>query len=162
MEQGLVQNIDMPLSSIGTMASEVTSVVNATTQVAKQILNMSLSQVKVHLKSNYEMYIQEESQNRSCAGKPCKRSYRKLYEQMEQEENEQEKSSPSNIDRQIMIDILNYLLALSAVFFGYRIYVSRRNGRAFKEIRPLTVSFGITLLLLWGITVFTAFFSRTV
>ncbi len=57
MEQGLVQNIDMPLSSIGTMASEVTSVVNATTQVAKQILNMSLSQVKVHLKSNYEMYI---------------------------------------------------------------------------------------------------------
>ena len=45
-----------------------------------------------------------------------------------------------------MIDILNYLLALSAVFFGYRIYVSRRNGRAFKEIRPLTVSFGITLL----------------
>ena len=53
-----------------------------------------------------------------------------------------------------MIDILNYLLALSAVFFGYRIYVSRRNGRAFKEIRPLTVSFGITL--------FTAFFSRTV
>lgn len=43
MEQGLVQNIDMPLSSIGTMASEVTSVVNATTQVAKQILNMSLS-----------------------------------------------------------------------------------------------------------------------
>ncbi len=39
MEQGLVQNIDMPLSSIGTMASEVTSVVNATTQVAKEILN---------------------------------------------------------------------------------------------------------------------------
>ena len=33
-----------------------------------------------------------------------------------------------------MIDILNYLLALSAVFFGYRIYVSRRNGRAFKAV----------------------------
>ena len=61
-----------------------------------------------------------------------------------------------------MIDILNYLLALSAVYFRYRIYVSLRKGRAFKEIRPLTVSFGITLLLLWGITVFTAFFSRTV
>ena len=41
-------------------------------------------------------------------------------------------------------------------------YGGGRNGRAFKEIRPLTVSFGITLLLLWGITVFTAFFSRTV
>ena len=61
-----------------------------------------------------------------------------------------------------MIDILNYLLALSAVFFGYRIYVSRCSGKSFKEIRPLTVSFGITLLLLWCITVLTAFFSRTV
>ena len=77
-----------------------------------------------------------------------------------EQENETRKIIPSNIDRQIMIDILNYLLALSAVFFGYRIYVSRRNGRAFKEIRPLTVSFGITLLLLWGITVFTAFFQE--
>ena len=61
-----------------------------------------------------------------------------------------------------MIDILNYLLALSAVFFGHPSYVSRRNGRCFKKIRPLNGSFGITLLLLWGITVFTAFFSRTV
>lgn len=59
-----------------------------------------------------------------------------------------------------MIDILNYLLALSAVFFGYRIYVSRCSGKSFKEIRPLTVSFGITLLLLWCITVFTAFFQE--
>lgn len=57
-----------------------------------------------------------------------------------------------------MIDILNYLLALSALFFGYRIYVSRRNGKSFKEIRPLTISFGITLLLLWSITIFIAFF----
>lgn len=60
-----------------------------------------------------------------------------------------------------MIVILNYLIALSAVFFGYRIYVSRRNGKTFREIRPLLVSFGITLLLLWSITLFTAFFSRT-
>lgn len=57
-----------------------------------------------------------------------------------------------------MIDILNYLLALSALFFGYRIYVSRRKGRVFKEIRPLTISFSITLLLLWAITIFIAFF----
>lgn len=47
-----------------------------------------------------------------------------------------------------MIDTLNYLLALSALFFGYRIYVSRRKGKTFKEIRPLTLSFGITLFLL--------------
>lgn len=59
-----------------------------------------------------------------------------------------------------MIDILNYLLALSALFFGYRIYVSRRKGRTFKGIRPLTISFGITLFLLWGITVFIAFFQQ--
>ena len=59
-----------------------------------------------------------------------------------------------------MIDILIYLLALSALFFGYRIYVSRRKGRTFKEIRPLTISFGITLFLLWGITVFIAFFQQ--
>ena len=55
MQQGLVQNIDMPLASIGTMTSEITSAVNATTQIAKQILNMKLSQVKVHLKSNYQI-----------------------------------------------------------------------------------------------------------
>ena len=85
MEQGLVQNIDMPLSSIGTMASEVTSVVNATTQVAKQILNMSLSQVKVHLKSNYEMYIQEESQESKLRRQALQAELQKLYEQMEQE-----------------------------------------------------------------------------
>lgn len=85
MEQGLVQNIDMPLSSIGTMASEVTSVVNATTQVAKQILNMSLSQVKVHLKSNYEMYIQEESQESKLRRQAVQAELQKLYEQMEQE-----------------------------------------------------------------------------
>lgn len=85
MEQGLVQNIDMPLSSIGTMASEVTSVVNATTQIAKQILNMNLSQVKVHLKSNYEMYIQEESQESKLRRQAVQAELQKLYEQMEQE-----------------------------------------------------------------------------
>ena len=46
-----------------------------------------------------------------------------------------------------MIDTLNYLLALSALFFGYRIYVSRRKGKPCKESRPLTISFGITLSL---------------
>ena len=53
-----------------------------------------------------------------------------------------------------MTDILNYLLALSAIFFGYRIYISRRKGKSFREIRPLTLSFVICVLLLWGITVF--------
>ena len=42
---------------------------------------------------------------------------------------------------------------------GYRIYISRRKGKSFREIRPLTLSFVICVLLLWGITVFTAFFN---
>lgn len=101
MEQGLVQNIDMPLSSIGTMASEVTSVVNATTQIAKQILNMSLSQVKVHLKSNYEMYIQEESQESKLRRQAVQAELQKLYEQMNQE-----KTNKKNHPLQTLIDKL--------------------------------------------------------
>lgn len=101
MEQGLVQNIDMPLSSIGTMASEVTSVVNASTQIAKQILNMSLSQVKVHLKSNYAMYIQEESQESKLRRQSVQAELQKLYEQLEQE-----KTSKKSHPLQTLIDKL--------------------------------------------------------
>ena len=86
MEQGLVQNIDMPLSSIGTMASEVTSVVSATTQIAKQILNMSLSQVKVHLKANYQMYIQEETKESKLKRQAVQAELQRLYEEMAQQE----------------------------------------------------------------------------
>ena len=93
MQQGLIQNIDMPLSAIGTMTSEVTSAINATTQIAKQILNMSLSQVKVHLKSNYEMYIQEESDASKLKRKAIQEELQKLYEQLEKE-NLQTKSHP--------------------------------------------------------------------
>lgn len=93
MQQGLVQNIDMPLSSIGTMTSEVTSAINATTQIAKQILNMSLSQTKVHLKSNYMMYIQQESEESKLRRKAIQKELQKLYSQMEQE-NEKGKSHP--------------------------------------------------------------------
>lgn len=62
MEQGLLQGVQLPISSIGTLTSEVTSAITATTQVAKQILNQSLAQVKVHLKANYMMYIKEETE----------------------------------------------------------------------------------------------------
>ena len=44
-----------------------------------------------------------------------------------------------------MIDTLNYLLALSALFFGYRIYVSRRKGKTFKEIRTACPFSTVTL-----------------
>lgn len=84
MQQGLVQNIDMPLASIGTMTSEITSAVNATTQVAKQILNMKLSQVKVHLKSNYQMYIQEETKESRLRRKAVQEELQRLYAELEQ------------------------------------------------------------------------------
>lgn len=84
MQQGLVQNIDMPLASIGTTTSEITSAVNATTQIAKQILNMKLSQVKVHLKSNYQMYIQEETKESKLKRKAVQEELQRLYEELEE------------------------------------------------------------------------------
>jgi conjugative transposon TraM protein len=60
-EQGLVQGIRLPITSLGTVTSEVTSAINATTQVTRAILGKSISQVKVHLKANYNMFIKEES-----------------------------------------------------------------------------------------------------
>lgn len=87
MQQGLVQNIDMPLASIGTMTSEITSAVNATTQIAKQILNMKLSQVKVHLKSNYQMYIQEETKESKLKRKAVQEELQRLYAELEENKN---------------------------------------------------------------------------
>lgn len=87
MQQGLVQNIDMPLASIGTMTSEITSAVNATTQIAKQILNMKLSQVKVHLKSNYQMYIQEETKESKLRRKAVQEELQRLYAALEESNN---------------------------------------------------------------------------
>lgn len=71
---------------VGTMASEVTSVVSATTQIAKQILNMSLSQVKVHLKANYQMYIQEETKESKLKRQAVQAELQRLYEEMAQQE----------------------------------------------------------------------------
>ena len=84
MHQGLVQNIDMPLASIGTMTSEITSAVNATTQIAKQILNMRLAQVKVHLKSNYQMFIQEETKESKLKRKAVQEELQRLYTELEE------------------------------------------------------------------------------
>lgn len=88
MQQGLVQNIDMPLASIGTMTSEITSAVNATTQIAKQILNMKLSQVKVHLRSNYQMYIQEETKESKLKRKAVQEELQRLYAELEKNSND--------------------------------------------------------------------------
>lgn len=99
MQQGLVQNIDMPLASIGTMTSEITSAVNATTQIAKQILNMKLSQVKVHLKSNYQMYIQEETKESKLKRKAVQEKLQRLYAELEENKNNQPHPLETLIDK---------------------------------------------------------------
>lgn len=99
MQQGLVQNIDMPLASIGTMTSEITSAVNATTQIAKQILNMKLSQVKVHLKSNYQMYIQEETKESKLKRKAVQEELQRLYTELEENKNNQPHPLETLIDK---------------------------------------------------------------
>ena len=99
MQQGLVQNIDMPLASIGTMTSEITSAVNATTQIAKQILNMKLSQVKVHLKSNYQMYIQEETKESKLKRKAVQEELQRLYAEVEENKNNQPHPLETLIDK---------------------------------------------------------------
>ena len=53
---------------------------------------------------------------------------------------------------------MNFLIAIATVFFGYRIYLSRKKGKKLSEIKPLTVSFIACIILLWAITVFTAFY----
>jgi hypothetical protein B2_20881 len=99
MQQGLVQNIDMPLASIGTMTSEITSAVNATTQIAKQILNMKLSQIKVHLKSNYQMYIQEETKESKLKRKAVQEELQRLYAELEENKNNQPHPLETLIDK---------------------------------------------------------------
>ena len=99
MQQGLVQNIDMPLASIGTMTSEITSAVNATTQIAKQILNMKLSQVKVHLKSNYQMYIQAETKESKLKRKAVQEELQRLYAELEENKNNQPHPLETLIDK---------------------------------------------------------------
>lgn len=94
MQQGLLQGIQMPISSIGTVTSEVTSALTATTQVAKQILNMTLSQTKVYLKANHEMYIQEETKEAKLRRKAVEAELKAMYEQIESQQNVPEEIEP--------------------------------------------------------------------
>lgn len=94
MEQGLLQGIQLPFSSIGTVTSEVTSAITATTQVAKQILNQSLSQIKVHLKANYNMYIKEETKEDKKKREEQDAEIERLYQEMLLQQNEPQKVNP--------------------------------------------------------------------
>lgn len=94
MEQGLLQGVQLPISSIGTVTSEVTSAITATTQVARQILNQSLAQVKVHLKANYNMYIKEETKEDKKKREEEEAEIERLYREMQQQQNEPVKKNP--------------------------------------------------------------------
>lgn len=85
MESGLLQGVQLPISSIGTVTSEVTSAITATTQVAKQILNQNLSQIKVHLKANYNLFVKEETKEdkkkREAEDAEIERQYKEMLRQ---------------------------------------------------------------------------------
>ena len=93
IKQGLVQNIQMPISSIGTMASEVTSAISATTQIAKQVIGQSLSQIKVELKANYNLFLKEETQEDMKKREAEDAELEKLYQQMLLQNNEPKKKN---------------------------------------------------------------------
>jgi conjugative transposon TraM protein len=93
IKQGLVQNIQMPISSIGTMASEVTSAISATTQIAKQVIGQSLSQIKVELKANYNLFLKEETQEDMKKREAEDAELEKLYQQMLLQKNEPKKKN---------------------------------------------------------------------
>ncbi|TYK32833.1 conjugative transposon protein TraM [Bacteroides pyogenes] len=61
MSEGITESVQLPISSIGTVASEVTSAISATTQIARQLIAGSLNKTKVHLKAGYKVYIKEET-----------------------------------------------------------------------------------------------------
>lgn len=94
MEQGLLQGVQLPISSIGTVTSEVTSALTATTQVAKQILNQSLSQVKVHLKANYIMYIKEETNEDRKKREAEEAEIERMIREMQIQQNAPVKKNP--------------------------------------------------------------------
>lgn len=94
MEQGILQGVQLPISSIGTLTSEVTSAITATTQVAKQILNQSLAQVKVHLKANYMMYIKEETEEDRQKREAEEAEIERMLKEMQIQQNAPVKKNP--------------------------------------------------------------------
>ena len=50
----------------------------------------------------------------------------------------------------MILNILNYLIVIATLFFGYRIYISRKQGKKFTEIKPLLASFFALYCLVMG------------
>lgn len=94
MKQGLLQGVQLPISSIGTVTSEVTSAITASTQVAKQLLNQSLSQIKVHLKANYQIFLKEETKQDKRKREAEEAELERLFKQVEMQKNAPAKKNP--------------------------------------------------------------------
>lgn len=94
MEQGLLQGVQLPISSIGTVTSEVTSAITASTQVAKQLLNQSLSQIKVYLKANYQIFLKEETKQDKRKREAEEAELERLFKQVEMQKNAPAKKNP--------------------------------------------------------------------
>lgn len=94
MEQGLLQGVQLPISSIGTVTSEVTSAITASTQVAKQLLNQSFSQIKVHLKANYQIFLKEETKQDKRKREAEEAELERLFKQVEMQKNAPAKKNP--------------------------------------------------------------------
>ena len=94
MEQGLLQGVQLPISSIGTVTSEVTSAITASTQVAKQLLNQSLSQIMVHLKANYQIFLKEETKQDKRKREAEEAELERLFKQVEMQKNAPAKKNP--------------------------------------------------------------------
>ena len=75
------------------MASEVTSAISATTQIAKQVIGQSLSQIKVELKANYNLFLKEETQEDMKKREAEDAELEKLYQQMLLQNNEPKKKN---------------------------------------------------------------------
>lgn len=94
MESGLLQGVQLPISSIGTITSEVTSAITATTQVAKQILNQNLSQIKVHLKANYNLFVKEETKEDKKKRDTEDAEIERQYKEMQRQQNAPVQKNP--------------------------------------------------------------------
>lgn len=58
----------------------------------------------------------------------------------------------------MIVDILNYLVAIVTVILAYRFFIERsKNGKKISEIKGLFYSFLSCLVLLWIINIFIGF-----
>ncbi|MDY5813704.1 MAG: conjugative transposon protein TraM [Bacteroides sp.] len=84
-----VSRVDLPISSLETAV--VTDVISSTTQVARQLLGKQIATQKVHLKSNYRLYLKEETQEDVERRKKESKALNRAYEEYQSSKNKPKK-----------------------------------------------------------------------